>query len=49
MKDKWNKVTKADRTTYYWMVKEMSSDRGWGNGYVAIPGKHPWANSSQFT
>lgn len=49
MKDKWNKVTKADRTRYYWMAKEMSSDRGWGNGYVAIPGKHPWANSSQFT
>jgi len=55
MTNKWNKVLKADGTTYYWMSKEMAGDRGWGNargwgnGYVAIPGKHPWANSSQFT
>lgn len=48
MTEKWNKVLKADGTTYYWMSKEMAGDSGWGNGYVAIPGNHPWARQSQF-
>ncbi len=48
MTNKWNKVLKADGTTYYWMSKKMAGDSGWGNGYVAIPANHPWARQSQF-
>ena len=37
MKEKWNKVLKADGTTYYWIVRENKGANGWGNGYVALP------------
>lgn len=49
MKEKWNKVLKADGTTYYWIVRENKGANGWGNGYVALPPKHPWSNVNQFT
>lgn len=49
MKEKWNKVLKADGTTYYWIVRENKGANGWGNGYVALPPQHPWSNENQFT
>jgi len=49
MKEKWNKVLKADGTTYYWIVRENKGANGWGNGYVAFPPQHPWSNENKFT
>lgn len=49
MQEKWNKVLKADGTTYYWIVRENKGANGWGNGYVAFPPQHPWSNENKFT
>ena len=48
MEQKWNKVLKADGTTYYWIIRENNNCKGWGNGYVALPSGHPWANQHLF-
>lgn len=48
MKEKWNKVLKADGTTYYWTIRKNDTKNGWGCGYVALPPGHPWANEHLF-
>ena len=41
------------KSNFYWLVKPMicvseKLERGWGNGYVAIPPDHPYADREQF-
>ena len=48
MKERWIQETKADQTTYYWIIRKSDTDNGWGCGYVALPPEHPWANQHLF-
>ena len=48
MKERWIKETKADGTTYYWIIRKNDTRNGWGCGYVALPSAHPWANQHLF-
>jgi hypothetical protein len=41
------------KSNFYWLVRPMVSiseklERGWGNGYVAMPPDHPYADKEQF-